>query len=212
MDSTAPEWREAIHAGMFLPIQLVQDDGFNVRIVIDEPLNPDEEEMWVDRWAAKLVIPDGTLTIASESIAVPSGEYRLDFLTYLPGVNGFYGMESNASGSESLAAYFRRTRPDEPFPWWLQAICMDDPREDTEHQAEWDDSEFDYDTGPAYIDFVIHLTPWEQRPPDRTPIPPPLSEDEVAYGWIPVMVHPRKPEKCPLGLVAQELTGDQEYE
>jgi hypothetical protein len=227
LSSTSNDWQQALADGLILPVQLVQDDGFAVRVVVDEPLTEDEEVNWVDRWAARLVIPDGMLTITggseyligeemdeyTEHIPVPPGEYRAEFYTYLPGVNGWYvsaavpeDADAFGGGLEPLGTYCRRTRPGEPFPWWLQAECWEDPETDPGHEDEWeDDSDWD-DEGPGYTDFLLRLTPIARLSPDERPLPalPPLEEGR---GWIPIAVNPRKPALCPVGLLSLDQDG-----
>jgi hypothetical protein len=205
-DCFTDPWKQAVKEGIFLPVELVQDDSFNVRVVVDEPLLPEESEGWVDHWWGKLVIADGVLTITggseylegeemddyTEYIDVPPGAYRADFYTFSPGVNGDYCLDS----TEAPGTYFRRTRSGEPMPAWLRYDLSDDPDLDPGHEDEWEDA--DEDSCPQYADFLLHLTT--------------LPESEAATinnahlkldeGWIPISVNPRKPEKFPLGLVS----------
>ena len=39
VDSEDEAWPEAVEDGIFLPFELVQDDSFIIRVVLDEPLN-----------------------------------------------------------------------------------------------------------------------------------------------------------------------------
>ncbi|MDX1932316.1 MAG: hypothetical protein SFU56_06905 [Capsulimonadales bacterium] len=220
LDATSPEWREGVRSGRFLPVQLVQDDAFDIRVVVDEPLTPEEDALWVDRWAARLIISGGTLVVTGgceylegedsedylDSCPVPSGEYLAEFHTYIPSINGWHCLSAAPGGDEPLGAYFRRTRPDEEFPLWLRAECIDDPEQDPGHEDEWEDSdeEFDEDDGPAYMGFVLRLTPIERLSPEEIPEEPPIHPDLAEPAWIPIAVDPRKPERFPIGLVVPD--------
>jgi hypothetical protein len=216
-DSSDPEWREAMREGLFLTAELVQDDSFGVRVVADEPLTEEEQAQWVDHWAAKLLITDGILTISggieylwgeemedyTQYVPVAPGVYRVDFYTYIPGVNGWHCLRAAPEGEEPFGAYFRRTRPGEAFPYWLQADCYEEPEQDPGHEAEWEEEPEEDEDSPGYIDFLLHLTPLERLPPDEAPPAPPLGDPEAEDGgWIPIVVAPRKPGIFPTGLVS----------
>lgn len=47
VDSDDDAWLAAVRDGVFLPFALVQDDGFVIRIVLDEPLTPQEQDFLV---------------------------------------------------------------------------------------------------------------------------------------------------------------------
>lgn len=222
IDNPSSEWREAVANGIMLPISLVQDDSIGVSIVVDEPLTAHEDDNWVDHWTGRLVIDDGVLTITggseylqgeemdeyTEYVPILPGEYQADFYTYLPGVNGYYTLQaipksadSFGGGKEPYGAYFRRTRPSEEFPLWLQQECFDDPDQDPGHESEWDeDGNADDSDGPIYLDFLLHLTPVARLTAEQLPIPSAPIDRET--GWVPQSVQPRKPALFPIGLLA----------
>ena len=203
-------WKTAIREGVFLPFELVQDDSFIIRVVVDEPLSEQERDEWVGMTTHKLRIPDGDLAVIGGGLEflwgedmeefarfqkVPPGDYLAEVYTYLQGVNGEYCLDL-AKPREPLGAYFRRTRPGEPFPLWLKNECASDPDIDPDHKKEWENAEADYDTEqPPYVSFLLRLSPLLEAPP----LP------KFEEGWITVGQNPRRPEKCPLGLIAEYL-------
>jgi hypothetical protein len=203
-------WLAGIAAGDFLPIGLVQDDGFVIRVVVDEPLSAREDDEWVGRTRHRLRVPDGRLVVVggcqeylageemdefTASLPVPPGDYLAEVYSYLHGVNGDYCLRE-AGLDEPLGAYFRRTRPGEPFPPWLRDLCAHDPRLDPGHEEEWRDVKVDYDAEkPAYVGFLVRLSPLVEDPA------PPATE----RGWIAIGQGARRPAACPLGLIAEHL-------
>ena len=210
IESEDKAWGKAIREGVFLPFELVQDDGFIIRVVIDEPLSEQERDEWVGFTSHKLRIPDGKLAVIGGGLEflwgedmdefarfqeVPPGDYLAEVYTYLQGVNGSFCLDK-AKPREPLGAYFRRTRPGEPFPLWLKNECASDPAIDPDHKKEWKTAEADYETDqPPYVGFLLRLAPLSETPA------PPKMED----GWITVGQNARRPDKCPLGLIAEYL-------
>lgn len=210
VDSEDKAWHDAIEQGVFLPFELVQDDSFIIRVVVDEPLTAEEQDEWVGHTLHKLRIPDGTLAVIGGGpeylwgedmeeftcfLDVPPGDYMAEIYTYFHGVNGSYCLDE-IKPSEPIGAYFRRTRPGDPFPLWLRNACADDPKADPGHDDEWKDVEADYDTEqPPYVGFLLRLSPLGEIPE------PPAMEN----GWITIGQDARKPAVCPLGVVAEHL-------
>src|SRR5690349_21465023 len=97
------DWDEEVARGTLIPMSLVQDDSLIIRVVANEPLTSQEDEEWLDRFEAKLSIPDGKLVLAAgidyvESpedcdedyachVDVDPGDYRVTVYTYFGGVN-----------------------------------------------------------------------------------------------------------------------------
>lgn len=187
-DSGSESWLKAVKEGVFLPVSLVQDDPFVVRVVVEEPLTTQEQEEALDHWTAPLLIPDGKLIICGgieylwgedmeeymDSMKVPKGVYRADFYTYMQGVNGDYVYNAIPSNTETAEAFFARTRPGEVSPY--------------------DEDEIDEND---YADFLLHLTLTTE---EIAPAPLSSGEEDEA-GWIPIAVNPRKLEVFPKGLV-----------
>jgi len=209
-ESGDEDWLRAIEEGVFLPFELVQDDPFIIRVVLDEPLSAQEEAEWVGRTRHKLQIPDGRLVVIgggpeylwgedmeeyTRFLDVPPGTYLAEVYSYLQGVNGDYCL-GEVEPAEPIGSYFRRTRPSKPMPLWLRNECVDDPEADPGHDEEWEEVEADYETEqPPYVHFLLRLSPLVDEPPL------PALED----GWIAVGQGARRPEVCPLGLVADHL-------
>lgn len=68
LDEGSAEWKEAVMKGEMLPLTLVQDDPFVIRVVAGDSLMPQEEEEWVSRVDWQLNIPDGNLCITGGSV------------------------------------------------------------------------------------------------------------------------------------------------
>ncbi len=191
------EWEREFARGTFLPLELVQDDSLIVRVVVNDALNDAETAEWVDRCAWKLAVPDGRLVLSAgieyledpeefdqdyvRTLDIPPGDYRIEVFTYLNSVNG-----PDKPGNETLKRYWRRTRKGEKLPLWILA------REDDEYE--------DADEDLHLVGFLVHLTPFT-----GDPVRPPLAE-----GWIPVQVAPRKPDRCPRGIPAENILGMEE--
>lgn len=194
MDEGSPEWKKAVGRGDLLPLMLIQDDPFILRVVAGEPLTGQEAGEWVARVDAHLNIPDGKLCVTGGSIfsnddydaddpyyeqyvgevAIPKGRYRATLYAHLHGVNGGAVMDHLAGGygkGESVDEWFARTRPG-----------MEKPA--------WDDQEL--------VGFLLHLEPVEAAPKAG------LSE-LPADGWFGGVENARKPDRCPLGLVAKDV-------
>jgi hypothetical protein len=215
VDSDDDAWLAAVREGVFLPFALVQDDGFVIRVVLDEPLTPQEQDEWVGRSRHRLRVPDGRLAVIgggaeylwgedvdefTRFLDVPPGDYLAEVYTYLQGVNGPYCL-SSADPDEPLGAYFRRTRPGVPFPLWLHNLCADDPELDPGHESDWLRAASDYEADqPTYVSFLLRLSPLRE-PPETPPL-----ED----GWFPEDLGARKPAAFPLGLPADRLGLDGE--
>jgi hypothetical protein len=80
--------------------ELVEDDSFVVRVVVDEPLTEQEQQEWIARVRWPLTLPDGKLFLAAAfnsdwlrylverehkaPVQVPPGDYLAEVLTYFP--------------------------------------------------------------------------------------------------------------------------------
>lgn len=201
-----------VREGLLIPIELVQDDSILVRVVLGD-LTPAEEEEWVGRVEWMLKIPCGSLAVEGgldpstqddddyvRFVEVPPGDYRVEVLTYLHGINGDYCIDE--VNDEPLGAWFRRTRPDEEMPIWLKMTLADEPDEDPGFEDTWDEYEDylgnlpreEYDRlheENVLVDFVVRLTPLEGDMGE-----PELGEE----GWFAIDTGARKPERFPLGI------------
>lgn len=209
------DMERCVRDGLVVPVELVQDDSLQVRVVVGD-LTPAEAEEWVGRVVAWLRVPDGSLAVEGgfdpdteddgefvKYVDVPPGDYRVEVLTYLHGINGDYCLGELEGEHDSLGAWFRRTRPDTPMPAWAKAMFADEPSLDPGHEDEWDayaeeiealsDDEERELYGEGLIDFLVHLTPLgEGGVADASP----LGED----GWFAIDTGARRPERFPLGI------------
>ncbi|MCC7177746.1 MAG: hypothetical protein IT177_05075 [Acidobacteria bacterium] len=177
-----------------LPLTLVQDDPFVIRIVAGAPLTDQEHAEWVARVDWHLNVPDGRLCVTGGSVltsedydaddpheeqyvgevALPRGRYRAALYTHVHGVNGGSVLDFLAGGhgqGESPESWFARTRPGEPRP-------------------DWD--------GMELVHFLLYLEPVDVAPSAGLSE---LPED----GWFNGAENARKPERCPSGLVAADV-------
>src|SRR4051794_8977161 len=83
IDADDPEWFDAVNDGVFLPFELVQDDSFVIRVVVDEPLSREEEDEWVGRTCHKLRVPDGKLALLGGGLEYLWGEEMEEFSRFL---------------------------------------------------------------------------------------------------------------------------------
>jgi hypothetical protein len=222
MDEGSKKWNKAVADGKMIPVTLMQDDPFVVRVVAGDPLTPQEEEEWVAKLDWVLDVPSGKVAITGGAVLVneeydpddryfqsylryvdvPPGRYRATVYTYVPGINGDGALDELAGGydaHERYGAWFRRTRPGEEFPPWLVEWCVGEPDEDPGHEKEWQNRERpDNSAMPEYINFVLHLT---LDPNAQAPGKPP----EV--GWFGEAENARKPERAPRGLEGRDVAG-----
>lgn len=194
LDEGSAEWRKAVNRGDLLPLTLVQDDPFVIRVVVGGPLTAQEEAEWVARADWHLNVSDGQLCVTggapfssgdyedSESyherfvgeVAIPKGHYKASLYTHLHGVNGSGVIDHLAGGygrGESVEDWFDRTRPGAEPP-------------------NWEDRQT--------VEFLLHLEPVGGAPKQGLSK---LPED----GWFSGLENARKPELCPLGLEPKDV-------
>ena len=192
MDEGSPEWEKAVSKGEMLPLTLVQDDPFIIRVVAGGPLTAQEEEEWLARVDWHLNVPDGKLCITGGAVftnddydtgdpqsedyvgevPIPKGRYRAALYTHIHVVNGGSVLDHLAGGyekGESLESWFARTRPGEA------------PSNAEEH-----------------VGFLLHLEPIATAPKTGLSVLP-------AEGWFTGLENARRPERCPLGLAAVDV-------
>ncbi|MGH9258858.1 MAG: hypothetical protein ACRD08_03015, partial [Acidimicrobiales bacterium] len=217
IDSDDNAWTAAVRAGDLLPIELVQDDSFLIRVVAGDELTPQESEEWVGRLAWRLRVPDGRLAVTGGAefvmepleedtpsefvrlLDVPAGDYHAVVYAYLNGVNGEYLLDQAApkgEEAEPAGAFFRRTRPGEEFPLWLRHWCVAYADKDPGHENEWAGQPVP-DERPEFVDFLLHLTPLRGEPKTM----PPLEQGFFSFNAFEV----RKPALCPSGLAARDV-------
>lgn len=222
IDSDTPAWQAAFRAGQLIPMELFQDDPFNLRLVLDEALSPPEDEEWVGRIDWKLCLPDGRLLVCGGSeyimqkfdepdeylqqyaqiVEVPPGDYRASLLIYFNSVNGRECVSIAKGGDDvdPLGKWFRATRPGEKFPDWLHNACVIDPAEDPGFKKEWKRAESVAES-TELIDFILHLTPLVGEV-----VMPDLPEN----GWFSEPPICRVPVRIPLGIAAEAVERSEE--
>ena len=192
LEEGSDAWMKAVARGDLLPLSLVQDDSFVLRVVAGAPLSEQERDEWVGRVEWHLNLGDGRLCVTGGApfsnedydadepyheafvvdIAVPKGRYRATLYTHAHGLNGAAVLDELAGGGydshEATASWWARTRPDEPMP--------------------------DFDAEEDLVEFLLHLEPVEKAPSKRELGALPES------GWFTGWEQARKPERCPRGI------------
>lgn len=171
----------------------------------------------IGRIVWKLRIPCGSLAVEGgldprgtdeddfvQFVDVPPGDYRVEVLTYLHGINGDYCIDEFLK-EEPLGTWFRRTRPDTPMPMWMKLALCEYPEWGPGHEEEWEkfDEYLDGLSMKNYdkliddchtIGFVVRLTPLEDDAMELE-----IDDD----GWFAIDKGARKPERCPLGIPSE---------
>lgn len=216
-------WDAATSGGRLMAQTLYQDDAFHARIVLGE-LSEEEQHEWLGRASWWLQIPDGVLVLAAggefswgwtedfeedefvHQVAVPPGRYRVDIYTTLTGVNGLWALE-RAGQKEALGTWWRRTRPDEPMPAWLQFLLLENLATDPGHASEWDGwssarhhALMDTVEKGAWIDWIVQLRPLQGEPPKKLP-----ELDEGCFTEPELRI----PERCPRGIAGNPVNGEE---
>lgn len=155
-----------------------------VRVLVDEPLDEDEQREVIESFTQPLSLPSGRLVagtidrefeedgaeyLPGEAVSVPKGNYRVTVHSTLAGPAA-----PKKLGKETVKAYFTRTRPGEPLPSWLE------PEEGNED---------------FWVGFIVQLqTDPEAKSPEN---PTPIRGGKNAA----------KPEVCPPGLRSDKPVG-----
>ncbi|HEU4389281.1 MAG TPA: hypothetical protein VFV34_15870, partial [Blastocatellia bacterium] len=199
-----------------LLLELYGDDSMPVRIVLDEPLSPDEEAQWLARATWRIDTSDGRLIVMGgfdpdvladwkddgceddgRGVAVVEaapGSWLVDVYAHAGSMNGRQIL--NETGEKPGAA-FRRSHPARAFPLWLAQMLEFSGERDPGHEDLWQDVRGSIDAGQLAVDtatagvigFVVHVT--------RLSAP---ADDPPAGGWFDRGANKRVPEIFPLGL------------
>jgi hypothetical protein len=187
-------WARAFAAREILPLELAQDDPFIVRVVLGGALSDEESAEAVGRIDTALELGDelvvaGGVEYVTEGeawaeefvriVPVPAGSYRAQILTYLPGLNGDACLRAAGGDPDALGAWWKKSRGRKPPPAWIRG------EEEAGAPVE-------------HVQFLVHLTPLDGTPP----VLPPLDG-----GFVSCTAGARKPEVCPAGLIARDVTG-----
>jgi hypothetical protein len=161
----------AVERELAMWLELDQDGPHLIRFRLGAPTAPEDEE-WVGRASRPLDLTSGVLGCDAFAVSVPPGRYLADVRCYLPSSMASTLLRRSPPRKEGLPDYWRRTRPDEDFPGWLQAGVP----------PHLDGIADDH----GCIDFLVSLTPvagspqgtrvradgtspWESRRPARCP-------------------------------------------
>ena len=205
---------------------LVGDDSFIARVVVSEPLRPEEEREWIAHYRWGLKVPCGKLLVAGgfdpdilgqwledgahegvQAVEVPPGHYLVDVYTYLHSMNGRVIMEQE--WDEKLGRWFRQDHPGRAFPSWVAGELSMFHEEDPGHESEWEDLAASVEEGTLavetdpldWVGFLVHLQPFE---PGAA-----LTEPEEG-DWFGAGQGLRRPDTFPLGVPSREAK-DPEY-
>ena len=200
-----------------LLLELYGDDSMPVRIVVDEPISPDEEAQWLARASWRIDASDGRLLVMGgfdpdvlawwkeESggaadgrgvaiIDAPPGSWRVDLYAHAGSMNGRQILNEV---DEKPGTAFRRSHPGRAFPLWLATMLEFSGEDDPGHETAWRDVrgsieagslEIDTDSG-GVIGFLVHVTRFDGPQPDAP-----------AGGWFERDANRRIPTTFPLGL------------
>src|SRR5260370_10125760 len=157
MEDYSRKVNKAIQDGLLIPVSLVQDNSFAIRVVAGDTLTAQEKEEWVGSLEWSLNLVDGKLCISAGAewlyeggkaadladdnflsiVELPPGHYRATLYSYLSGVNGGACLDHLAGGygqTEPTGQWVRRTRPQERFPQWLAYQCVAHANSDPVHE------------------------------------------------------------------------------
>jgi hypothetical protein len=200
--------------GDYLQIVLDHKNGFLGGVVVGS-LTATEEAEWVGRTRGRLDIRCGQLVLPGYVVSVPPGKYVVDVYCYFPGQTAFrcanHWTKALAEDEwtrhpfrrrEPLGSYFRRTRPGEGFPAWLEHVCREDANEDPEPPDAPQETPLrltprpsgglqDSSDSEALVDLIVRLEPVEEFPRS----PPPSGRLGLVWPWSC-----RQPDLCPRGI------------
>lgn len=212
--------RRFVTAYKALLLELYGDDSLPVRIVVDEPLQPDEEQQWLARASWRIDSADGKLlvmggfdpdvmewwkdegngTADGRGVAVaevPTGSLRVDIYAHTGSMNGRVILSAHHDSKPGAA--FRASHPGRAFPLWLAKMLEFSGEEDPGHEDAWRNVKQSVESGALAIDleggaaigFLVHV----QR------LTSPIG-DPPDSGWFALDAGRRVPETFPIGLTS----------
>lgn len=210
---------EYVMAHQVLLLELYGDDSMPVRLVIDEPLLPEEEAQWLAHAASRLEAPDGRLLVMGgfdpdvlawwqedhapnedgNGVAVVQaapGSWLVDVYAHVGSMNG---RQILSQASEKPGTFFRRCHPGRAFPIWLAKMLEYSGEDDPGYEDLWQDVATSVEAGRLSLDldaasaigFLVHITPATGSVPELAPA-----------GWFDYDAGQRIPDVFPLGLTA----------
>lgn len=200
----------------FLPMNLYQDDGYRVRVVLGD-LNPQEAEEWVARVRWKLDLTCGEMVVSGildedvdEFMSMPSAtnlEEGGTLQCYVEVPPALYQVEVYSYPPGDLSTGWDQIVNNKLFPATagIESESLADYFHRTRQLSEmppWIACElatgkenfselYQQARDAHYIDFVVRLTPEIDQD-----LPLPKTNDDNSIQW-----EFRKPVKCPLGIV-----------
>ncbi len=216
---------EYVMAHQVLLLELYGDDSMPVRLVVDEPLLPEEEAQWLAHVASQIEAPDGRLLVMGgfdpdvlawwqedhapdedgDGVAVVQarpGNWLVDVYAHVGSMNG---RQILSQAEEKPGAFFRRCYPDQSFPIWLAKMLEYSGEDDPGYEDLWQDVaasikaghlNLDLDTASA-IGFLVHITPAAEALTDGS-----TQASPAEAGWFDYDAGQRIPAVFPLGLTA----------
>jgi len=219
IDDSRSDDEQWVRSNQAMLIELYGDDSMPVRIVVDEPLHPDEDAQWLARASWRIDAPDGRLLVmggfdpdvlswwleehAPEEdgqgvalVVTTPGSWRVDVYAHVGSMNGRAILSESG---DAPGASFRASHPERAFPVWLAKMLDFSGEDDPGHEDLWKDVPGSIRDGRLEIDtsstsavgFLIHLTPYSGELPDLP-----------AGGWFDRRAGARVPDVFPLGLPA----------
>jgi hypothetical protein len=198
-------------------LELYGDDSMPVRIVVDEPLHPDEQAQWLARSTWQIDTSDGRMLVMGgfdpdvltwwkdaggdgdgRGIAVVTatpGRWRVDIYAHVGSMNGRVILDE---ADVKPGAAFRRSHPGKPFPLWLAKMLEFSGEDDPGFEELWRDVKGSIEGGRLAVDtaggdaigFLVHFTPATG------------STDAPEEVWFGRADNSRMPDTFPLGLVS----------
>ena len=218
-DSRADDMRlVAAHKAMLL--ELYGDDSMPVRIVVDEPLTPEEDAQWLARATWRIDTSDGRLLVMGgfdpdvladwknedsgedgwgggvAAITAQPGSWCVDIYAHPGSMNGRQILRELG---DPPGAAFRRSHPRRAMPLWLAKMLEFSDEEDPGFEDAWRDVKAGIEAGRLAVDteggdaigFLVHVT----RSSSAIGEPP-------DSGWFARDANGRVPEVFPLGLAS----------
>lgn len=192
--------RELINAGVLMPMDLYQDDGYLVRVVVGD-LNEQEQAEWVARARWNLKVPCGKLLITGAIdnedgfdpitggdkfwlggyVEIEPGEYLVEVLSYPPGdLTTGWGQIENYN-RKGLFPPTAGIKPEKPLDYFKRTRPNEEPPAWIREEGFIREAE--------YVNFVVRLAP------TAADLPAPQFEEGGFLCW-----EFRKPEICPVGI------------
>ena len=199
-----------------LLLELYGDDSLPVRIVVDEPLTPDEDAQWLARASWRIDTSDGRMLVMGgfdpdvlswwndaggggdgrgvAAFSAAPGCWRVDVYAHVGSMNGRAILDE---AKERPGTAFRRSHPGRPFPLWLTHMLQFSGDDDPGFESVWKDVKGSMAAGnltvdaegPDPIGFLVHVTRFDGSE---------LTEPES--GWFARDANARVPEVFPVGL------------